>query len=92
MAYASMQKSKGKPCTDITLLDYVSNVNSILGMEITLVVVGFDKYQRSVKESVMCNPELKKMYRQVSKTVAEEVATEVQFKGFCHFSFLKQYA
>ncbi|GBN32300.1 Crossover junction endonuclease EME1, partial [Araneus ventricosus] len=89
MVYAFMQKSKGKMADELTLVDYITNIKiAFPQMDITCIVVGLDKYQRSVKENDMCDAETKKMVKQVPKTVIEEATTEVQIQAFVNFNFL----
>ncbi|XP_055925424.1 crossover junction endonuclease EME1-like [Argiope bruennichi] len=89
MVYAYMQKSKGKMANELTLVDYITNIKiAFPQMDITCTVVGLDKYQRSVKENDKCDIEMKKMVRQVSKTIIEEATTEVQIQAFVNFNFL----
>ncbi|PRD36574.1 UNVERIFIED_CONTAM: eme2 [Trichonephila clavipes] len=89
MVHAFLQKSKGNLANETTLLDHITNIKSVFPhMDITCVVVGLDKYLRSIKENEMCNTDLKKMARQVSKIAIEEATIEVQIQTFVNFNFL----
>ncbi|GFQ90307.1 crossover junction endonuclease EME1 [Trichonephila clavata] len=89
MVHAFLQKSKGNVANEITLLDHITNIKSVFPhMDITCVVVGLDKYLRSIKDNEKCNTDLKKMARQVSKIAIEEATIEVQIQTYVNFNFL----
>ncbi|GFT40979.1 crossover junction endonuclease EME1 [Nephila pilipes] len=89
MVHAFVEKSKGKSSDETTLLDHITNIKSVFPhLDITCVVVGLDKYLRSVKENDMCSIDVKKRVRQVSKTAIEEATIEVQIQSFVNFNFL----
>ncbi|KAG8192330.1 hypothetical protein JTE90_002150 [Oedothorax gibbosus] len=88
MVNASTQKLKGKSDDQVSLVDHISNIKSMFpAMDITCVVIGLDKYQRSIKENDRCSLELKKISKQVSKAAIEEATTEVQIQAFINFHY-----